>query len=242
MRSVSGREQTGVANILVVDDDAQVLRAIARVLEDAGHAVTTALSGEEALSLVRRQRPDLIVLDIIMPEMDGLEVCRRIRADPFLAKIPILFLTAKSRPTDAAQALDAGGDDFLTKPFEVVELPARIRALLRRAPGGPLDAEAEYLVVGDLRLHTTRPELYVGDRQVTLTAMEHRLLHYLMLHAGQPIPTEQLLETVWGYPTGTGNPKLVHVHILNLRGKIEREVDDPAYIRNVRGRGYLIGG
>jgi len=137
-----------MGHILAVDDDGQVLRSVKRVLESAGFEVHTATNGPEALAMIAHQRPDLVVLDIIMPEMDGIEVCRRIRADPFTARLPILFLTAKGRPTDIAEGLDAGGDDFLTKPFEVVELPARIRALLRRAPGGTLDTESDVLTVG----------------------------------------------------------------------------------------------
>jgi len=203
--------------------------------------VSVASNGQAALDLIARQRPDLVILDIIMPGMDGLEVCRRIRADPFLAKLPILFLTAKGRPSDVAQGLNLGGDDFLIKPFAAVELPARVHALLRRAPGGPLDPEADYLVVGHLRLHSTRSEVQVVERLVQLRPVEHRLLHYLMMQAGQPVSTEQLLEDVWGYPPGTGDPQLVRVHIANLRAKIEPQPDAPRYIRNVRGRGYLIG-
>lgn len=230
-----------MVQILAVDDDPQVLRSIVRILQDAQYTVMTASSGQEALDSVSRRRPDLIILDVIMPEMDGLEVCRRLRADPFTAKLPVIFLTAKGRPGDIAQGLDTGGDDYLTKPFEVVELPARIRALLRRAPGGPLDAESEYLSVGELKLHQTRLEVMVGQQQIELTPVEHRLLSYLMLHAGQPMATERLLEDVWEYPPGTGNPKLVHVHVLNIRNKIEPDPDNPRYILNLHGRGYLVG-
>ncbi len=229
-----------MAHILVVDDDAPVLRALKRVLESAGYQVSTASDGQEALAMIARARPDLLVLDIIMPRMDGLEVCRRVRADPFVAKLPILFLTAKSRPADVAQGLDAGGDDFLSKPFDVVELPARIRALLRRAPGGVLDSESEFLVVGDLKLHSTRAEVQVGDKLIQLTTVEHQLLHYLMMHAAQPVAAEQLLQDVWQYPPGTGDPILVRVHIGNLRAKLEPQPDTPRYIRNVRGRGYVL--
>jgi DNA-binding response OmpR family regulator len=230
-----------MAHILAVDDDEQVLLSIQQLLESAGHTVSPASSGQEALDLLTRQRPELIILDIIMPEMDGVEVCRRVRADPFLARLPILFLTAKGRPNDVAQGLDAGGDDYLVKPFEVVELPARIRALLRRAPGGTLDADSDYLIVGDLKLHTTQSEVYVKDQLIPLTTIEHQLLHYLMLHAGQPVGADHLLEAVWEYPSGTGNPKLVQVHIANLRAKIEPQPERPQYLRNVRGRGYLVG-
>jgi DNA-binding response OmpR family regulator len=228
--------------ILAVDDDEPVLRSVKRVLENADFTVRTASNGQDALKMIAHERPDLVVLDIIMPGLDGLEVCRRIRADPYIAKLPILFLTAKGRPNDVAQGLDAGGDDFLTKPFEVVELPARVRALLRRAPGGALDTEAEYLTVGDIKLHATRAEVHVGERAVELTSIEHQLLHYLMLHAGQPIPALQLLRDVWQYPVGTGDPILVRVHIGNLRAKIEPQPDAPRYILNVRGRGYVLNG
>lgn len=228
------------AKILIVDDEPLVARSVSRVLEDAGFTVEIANNGEEALEQMLRERPALVVLDIIMPGMDGIEVCRRVRADPFLARLPILFLTAKGRSQDIAAGLDAGGDDYLTKPFDVVELPARARALLRRAPGGALDAASDYIAVGKLRLHITRPEVDIDGRQVQITAMEQRLLHYLMVHPGQPISTDHLLEDVWEYPPGVGNPKLVHVHIVNLRAKLEDNPDEPTLIRNVRGRGYLI--
>jgi DNA-binding response OmpR family regulator len=229
-----------MARILVVDDEPEALGSIGRVLEDAGYAVTTASGGQEALEILSRDRPDLVVLDIIMPGMDGLEVCRRIRADPLLTRLPVIFLTARSRSTDIAQGLDIGGDDYVTKPFEVIELPARVRALLRRSPGGVLDVASELVTVGDLRLHVTRFEAWIGERHVTLTAMEHRLLHYLMLRAGQPVSIERLLEDVWEYHPGMGDPALVYAHVANLRSKIEMDPDQPQYIRNVRGRGYVV--
>jgi two-component system alkaline phosphatase synthesis response regulator PhoP len=229
-----------MSHILAVDDEPLVLQTIHLILEDVGYSVSMAASGREALDLVTSQRPDLIILDIIMPEIDGIEVCRRIRADPFTSKLPVMFLTAKGRPADVARGLDAGGDDYLIKPFEVIELPARVRALLRRAPSKSLDTEAEYLVAGDLKIHEKHLEAWIGDRQVKLTIVEHQLLHYLMLHAGQPVAVDHLLRDVWGYEAGTGNPKLVQVHIARLRAKIEQQSDRPQYIRNVRGRGYLI--
>lgn len=226
--------------ILIVDDEPHVARSISRVLEDSGFQTAVLSNGQEALDMLHRDCPDLLILDIIMPEIDGIEICRRVRADPFIARIPILFLTAKSRPQDVATGLDAGGDDYCTKPFDVVELPARVRALLRRAPGHPLDVASEHLTAGSLRLHTIRPELDINGRQVALTAVEHRLLFKLLQHPGQPVSIEQLLEDVWEYPPGVGNPKLVHVHIVNLREKIESHPDEPVYLLNVRGRGYLI--
>ncbi|MBN1312550.1 MAG: response regulator transcription factor [Anaerolineae bacterium] len=226
--------------ILVVDDDEDVLTSIVQVLEEADYTVKSASGGQAALDLIARQLPDLVVLDILMPEMDGLEVCRRIRADPFTSKLPVIFLTARGRATDIVQGLDTGGDDYLTKPFEVIELPARIRALLRRAPGGQLEAGEEYLTVGELKIHLKLTEVHVGDRLIELTPVEHRLLHCLMVHAGQPVSIDQLLQEVWGYPPGVGDPNLVHVHIVKLRGKVEPDSEQPQIIRNLRGRGYVV--
>lgn len=231
-----------MAHILVVDDDAAVLGAIRRVLEKAGYTVQTATTGHEAFAIIDEARPDLVILDILMPQLDGLEVCRRIRADPYLAKMPVLFLTAKDRPADLAEGLDAGGDDYITKPFEIVEFTARVRALLRRMPGGVLDPFSEYLSVGKLRLHATQMEVIVDGAVVQLTAVEHQLMYYLMLHPGQPISATQLLQHVWHYPPGTGDPILVRVHIGNIRSKIEPDADHPRYLVNVRGRGYMLNG
>ncbi|MBN1562947.1 MAG: response regulator transcription factor [Anaerolineae bacterium] len=229
-----------MAYILVVDDERDVLTSIAQVLADDGYQVSAVESGFAALNAMEQQLPDLLVLDIIMPEIDGIEVCRRVRANPFTAKVPIIFLTAKGRASDIAEGLDAGADDYLMKPFDVVELPARIRAALRRAPGGTLDPESEYITIGRMKLHTQRPEVKINDDQITLTPTEYRLLHYLMCRIGQPASVEQLLEDVWEYPRGVGDPKLVRVHITNLRNKLELERESPEYIHNLHGRGYLI--
>ena len=229
-----------MAHILVVDDEVDVLTSIAQVLEDDGYEVSTADNGIKALAAMNQHLPDLLVLDITMPEMDGVEVCRRVRANPFTSRVPIIFLTARGRPTDIAEGLDAGADDYLLKPFDVIELPARVRAVLRRAPGGVLDSESEHIVVGRLRLHTQRPEVTIGDDIILLTPTEHHLLHYLMCRTGKASSVEQLLEDIWEYPRGVGDPKLVRVHITNLRNKLELGRDAPEYIHNLHGRGYLI--
>lgn len=231
-----------MARILAIDDEPDALGSIKRVLEDADHTVITAQHGRDALSLLRDEHPDLIVLDVIMPEMGGIELCKRIRANPFYSRIPILFLTAKSRPADIAEGLDAGGDDYVTKPFQIIELPARIRALLRRGTGGSLEYDSEKISLGPIKVYRDEFVVYINDKKYELTVIEHRLIYYLAIHAGQPQSVDQLLEHVWEYPKGTGDPSLVYAHIKNLRRKLKPQPEYPRYILNVRGNGYLIKG
>lgn len=230
-----------MAHILAVDDDPVIQATVGHVLKTEGHSVSVASNGYEAVDWLSRQQPDLVILDITMPDMDGLEVCRRIRSDPFTSRLPVIFLTSKDRPSDLARGLDVGGDDFVTKAFIPVVLPARVRAILRRSPGGALDPEADYLTAGDLQLHITQHHVIVDGDSVELTPVEHRLLHYLMSHAGLPVSTEQLLQDVWDYPPGTGDPKVVRVTVGRLRAKVERQPDAPRHVRNIRGRGYVVG-
>lgn len=229
-----------MALILAVDDDPEALGSVRRVLLDADHTVLTASDGEEGLRLIEAKQPELVILDVIMPGLNGIEVCKRIRANPFTARLPVLFLTARSRPGDVAEGLDAGGDDYITKPFQVIELPARIRALLRRGPGAPLAPDMDYLTIGTVRLNTRQPVLLVADQPFELTRVEHWLLHYLMLRPGHPRSIDDLLEHIWQYPPGIGDPALVYAHIKNLRRKIEPNPDSPAVLVNVRGKGYMI--
>lgn len=229
-----------MSRILVVDDEPQVLSSIQHILEDAYFEVLTATNGYEALQIIGDSHPSLVILDIIMPEMSGLEICRRLRSDPFTAKIPIIFLTAKGRPIDVANGLDLGADDYLVKPLEVIELPARVRALLRRAVGSVLDPNSDSLLIGDIQISHNQLKIQVQGKTVELTPIEHKLLYYLMRHAGQPVEVEKLLEDVWEYPPGVGDPRLVRVHMVNLRNKIEPSEDESNYIINVRGRGYML--
>lgn len=232
--------EPAVAHILAVDDDPDVLIAVKRVLEDDGNTVVGVRGGQEGLDALAGGHFDLVVLDVIMPEMNGVEVCRRIRSNPALLRIPILFLTARGRPNEIVEGLDAGADDYLIKPFAVVELPARVRALLRRAPGGVLDPDSDQLAIGPLVIYASKLDAQIGEHTVALTPIEHRLLHVLMMHAGRPLSAERLLEDVWEYPAGVGDPRLVRVHITNLRAKLQPNPDDPPIIVNLHGQGYLI--
>jgi len=232
--------EVDMATILVVDDDISVMETVSQILIDAGHHVLSATSADQAIEIIHMRIPDLLILDIIMPEKSGLELCQHLRGDPFNSKIPIIFLSVKRQTLDIARGLDLGGDDYLTKPFEVVELPARVRSVLRRAAGGELHVETNELVVGDLRLSLTRSEMIYKEQVIQISATEYRLIHYLMQYVGQPVSVDQLLEQVWNYPPGTGDPTLVYVHVGNLRSKLDQSGCPSDLLRNIRGRGYLI--
>lgn len=218
--------------ILVVEDDGAVRRAVERALSFEGYRVTTARDGAEALAVVLNERIDAIVLDVMMPIVDGLEACRRIRARGDTT--PILILTARVEVSDRVAGLDAGADDYLVKPFALAELLARIRALLRRSSG----AIAEVLKVGDLVMDTGSREVRRGDKMVELTKTEFDLLELLMTNAGIVIDRDTIYDRIWGYDFTTSSNSL-DVYIGYLRRKTE--VDDaPRLIKTVRGVGYVI--
>jgi len=227
-----------VAYILVVDDDKEVVGTVERSLSRQGHRVAAAYNGLQALESVQQQRPDLMVLDIIMPQMDGIEVCRRLRADPATVSVPILILTAKGRIEDKVEGFEAGCDDYLPKPFALKELELRVEALLRRTLAPRVSKSP--LRAGPLCLDPRTFKVSVEGKSVLLTPMEYELLNYLMVHAGEVIPSEELLKEVWGYPPGTGDPDLVRAHIRNLRTKVELSPNNPTYIQTVPRHGYII--
>jgi DNA-binding response OmpR family regulator len=231
--------------ILLADDERDLVWAVEHSLRHDGYQVLAAYDGTEALALARRQRPDLIVLDIVMPRLDGLQVCRKLRQDPTLSAIPILFLTVRSSIEDRVTGLDEGGDDYLLKPFDLGELKARIRALLRRdhsaaTKEGETEGAGTLLSMGGLSLDLKTCQIRVADRTEQLTPTEFELCYYLMTHPGEAFSSKQLLQRVWGYAPQTADPSLVRGHIRNLRAKIEPDPEHPVHIRSVPRHGYLL--
>jgi len=232
-----------MTRILLADDEPDLVWALRHSLADEGYEVFIAHDGMQALSLARLHRPDLIILDIVMPGLDGLEVCRRLRRDPALAACPILFLTVRSDIEDRVTGLDEGGDDYLVKPLNMRELKARVRALLRR--GRPTTGEAMgpgqdfMLIVGPIALDLHRRQVRVGKKAMQLTPAEFILLHYLMVHPGEVFSSYQLLHEVWGYAPGALSTSVVRFHIKNLRFKIEPDAAHPIYIRTLLRHGYM---
>jgi two-component system response regulator MprA len=220
------------AHVLVVDDDENVTNMLRRALSFEGHAVATARDGNDALRKALEFAPDLVVLDLVMPGIDGLEVCRRLRAgDPQLA---ILMLTAKDAAADQVVGLDAGADDYLVKPFTLDVLSARIRALLRRKE----PSDVEVLRFADLVLDTGTRSARRGRREIALTTTEYDLLLQFLRHPRQVLEKEQLTEKVWDYDFG-GNYNVLEVYVRYLRQKLEAS-GEPRLIHTLRGAGYVL--
>jgi two-component system response regulator MprA len=218
--------------LLVVDDDPKILSMMRRGLIFAGYDVVTVDSGEEALNHAMVQVPSLVVLDVMLPGIDGFEVCRRLRsAEP---RLPILLLTARDRVPDRVAGLDAGADDYLVKPFAFDELLARIRALLRRTAA---DSQ-ELLVCDDLRVDTASREVLRGNRQIELTLTEYQLLEYLMRHQRQVLSRERIHDVIWGDELVIGS-NVIDVYIKRLREKLETD-GESRLIQTVRGVGYTL--
>lgn len=216
--------------ILVIDDDSAITSLLKRGLSYEGFAVDTARSGGEGLALARERPSDLVILDVMMPGLDGLEVLRRLRAAD--EHLPVLMLTAKDAPTDQVQGLESGADDYVVKPFTFDVLLARIHALLRRR-------QADHPVVlrfVDLMLDTGKHLVYRGQREVPLTSLEFRVLQEFLLHPQQVLSKEVLLERVWGY---NFDANVVEVYVKQLRQKLEAE-GEPRLIHTVRGVGYVL--
>lgn len=221
------------ARILVVDDDKALAEMLTLVLEGEGFETITAVDGSEALELFVSERPDLILLDVMLPFMSGIEVCERIREG---SGVPIIMLTARTDTDDIVRGLEAGADDYVVKPFNPAELIARVRARLRESQ----ESENEILRAGDLTIDVGAHEVRRGDSPIQLTPLEFDLLAILARKPQQVFSRELLLEKVWGYQY-KADTRLVNVHVQRLRAKIEADPDQPKVVLTVRGVGYRAG-
>lgn len=229
-----------MARILVIDDDLAISELIAVNLEMAGYDVSQAEDGIKGQALALQLQPDLIMLDLMLPRVDGFTVCQRLRRDERTAEIPVLMLTALSQTQDKVEGFNAGADDYLTKPFEVEEMLARVRALLRRTDRIPQAAKhSEILNYGPLTLVPERFEAIWFREMVKLTHLEFELLHCLLQRHGQTVSPSDILREVWGYDPDD-DIETIRVHIRHLRTKLEPDPRHPRYIKTVYGAGYCL--
>jgi DNA-binding response OmpR family regulator len=222
------------STILLVDDEDAVQKLLAYPLERDGFRVIQARDGEEALERFQHERVDLVVLDLMLPKLDGLEVCKRLRSS---SAVPIIMLTARDDELDKVLGLELGADDYITKPFSIREFRSRVRALLRRAASARTDEQDERIETDGLSIDLARREVEVRDRPVQLTYVEFELLRTLASHAGRVYTREQLLEALWG-GSDYREPRTIDVHVRHLREKLEHDPREPEFILTVRGVGY----
>jgi two-component system OmpR family response regulator len=227
-----------MAKILIVEDDRNLLDALKYNLRKEGYDTVTAVDGAEALDVARREKPDLIVLDIMLPKLSGFEVCRILRKD---MTVPIVMLTAKTEEVDKIVGLEIGADDYMTKPFSMRELLARLSAMLRRADMAAQPPEPESLKVGELEVDIARHRAFFKGEPLELSPKEFELLAFLARNKGFVFSREQLLDKVWGYDYA-GETRTVDVHIRWLRQKIEADPAKPRHLLTVRGAGYKLEG
>ncbi len=235
VQAPAGEEKTGAMRVLIVDDDRPSLKMTAFLLREEGYTVFTAENGQDALRMIDEKTPDLLILDVMMPGMDGWEVTRQLRRT---TNLPILILSAKGETSDRVFGLDLGADDYLAKPFEPSELLARVRAVLRRAEAFTFGEPQNQMTVEGFRLDSVNNTVTLpSGRAVELTPIEFRLLHYLVRHNGRVLTHEQLLSTVWGYDY-EGYSNQIAVYIRRLRTKLEPNPDAPRHLLTARGIGY----
>jgi len=244
------QEKQALQKVLVIDDEENIIEFIKLGLRYEGFQVESAADGEQGIVAAQRINPELIILDVMMPGIDGIEVCQRLRNNPTTRDIPILMLTAKDEVRDRIIGLDVGADDYLTKPFDFDEMLARIRAILRRqkrASANPNDAtengenNGQLLQFADLRLNTATREVTRGGRLIELTATEYNLLHLFMSHPRQVLDRQTILNRVWGYDF-LGETNIIEVYVRYLREKIEDSPSTPRLIVTVRSVGYVLKG
>ena len=219
--------------ILLVDDEPLILKGLKYTLEQEGYETDSAMDGEEALEKFIAETFDLILLDVMLPKLDGLSVCQRIREQ---SNVPIIMLTAKGEDMDKILGLEYGADDYMTKPFNILEVKARIKTILRRASGAPME-ERKSVRVRDLEVNLLKRTVSLAGREVRLTAKEFDLLHMFVTNRGKVFSREEMLETVWKYDYA-GEDRTVDVHIRRLREKIERDTSKPEFILTKWGVGY----
>lgn len=218
--------------ILLIEDDADLFALLKYNLEKEGYVFAGSQTGKGAVELCRRERPDLIILDIMLPDSDGLEICKSIRSHPELSALPVIFLTARATETDRIVGLELGANDYIVKPFFVRELIARIKIQFRGQT-----STVRTLKAGGLELDRTACRVLLNGTELTLTATEFRLLEFLMTRPGVVFSREQLLNAVWGHDRAVTD-RTVDVYILRLRQKVEADATNPTYVRSVRGFGY----
>lgn len=221
--------------VLVVDDEKLIVKGIRFSLEQEGMEVDSAFDGEEALNMAKDHEYDIILLDIMLPKMNGLEVCQQIRE---FSSVPIIMLTAKGEDMDKILGLEYGADDYITKPFNILEVKARIKAIMRRASKQePKEEKAKVVQVGELKLDCESRRVFIGSREINLTAKEFDVLELLVFNPNKVYSRENLLNIVWGYEY-PGDVRTVDVHIRRLREKIETNPSDPKYVHTKWGVGY----
>lgn len=221
--------------VLVVDDEKMIRSLLKMSLQRMGYDVTTAEDGEEGLILFQEMPFDLVLLDILMPGIDGFTLCSELRK---LSDVPIIMLTALNRPDDIVRGLELGADNYITKPFTFKEVEARIRAILRRTTSKTEVETAQVLEFGDVRLDSGMRAATVAGELVELTRTEYQLLHHLMSHVDRPVSKDELLEEVWGYEAADTNSNIVELAVRRLRKKLEEDASDPQRLVTVRGVGY----
>jgi len=223
--------------ILIVEDERAVARGLEYGLTSEGFTTLLAGTGQQALDMARSQNPDLILLDVRLPDISGFDICRQLRAEG--KRMPILMLTARDEEVDKVLGLELGADDYVVKPFSLRELTSRIRALLRRAYGDlAVPSDRERLAFGEVEMDLQRLQVHREGKLIYLTPTEFRLLRYLVAHPDRPFSRDQLIEAVWGYDSSVGNQRTVDVHMRHLRVKLETDPSTPRWLVTVRGIGY----
>ncbi len=232
-----------MADILIIDDNPDILGTLGLALGKEGYTISLADSAQDAHIKLAQEVPDMILLDIMMPGQDGISFCGELRQQEAFRLVPIIFMSTLSQTDDIVRGLDAGGDDYITKPISFKELSARVRSTLRRrATVEHDDNPNKHLIEANglqLNTHTFQVQMPTGEA-IQLTSTEYRLLHYLMNNPGQAHGVHTLLDAVWHYPNGTGDPDLVRAHIRNLRQKIEDDPKNPLFIQTIHGIGYMV--